>query len=138
MKSSPWLLVAVYVRAPEAEAPIATDSAANSDSTLMNSQFASSPDFTISPRPSTMWVCGVIGYAQITCGRHSATASATAREPSVCLSIGRLPGPRSALERLIRSGDVALRNRRRELFPDRAHERLHADHARHRGESTQE
>ena len=61
MNSSPWLLVAVYVRAPAAEAPIATDSAANSDSTLMNSQPASAPDFTISPTPSTMCVCGVIG-----------------------------------------------------------------------------
>jgi hypothetical protein len=29
-----------------------------------------------------MCVCGEIGYAQMTSGRHSATASATAREPS--------------------------------------------------------
>src|SRR5215475_1071914 len=87
MNNRPWLLVAVYVRALAADAPIATDNAANSDSTLMNSQFASSPAFTISPKPSTMCVCGVIGYAQITCGRHSAIASATACEPSVCLSI---------------------------------------------------
>ena len=35
--------------------------AANSDSTLMNSQGASAPDFTISPRCSTIWVCGEIG-----------------------------------------------------------------------------
>ena len=61
MKSRPWLLVAVYVRTPAAEEPIATDSAANSLSTLMNSQLASSPVFTNSPRPSTMCVCGVIG-----------------------------------------------------------------------------
>ncbi len=40
---------------------MATDMAANSDSTLMNSQRASAPDFTISPSPSTMWVCGEIG-----------------------------------------------------------------------------
>ena len=40
---------------------MATDIAANSDSTLMNSQFASSPAFTISPRPSTICVCGVMG-----------------------------------------------------------------------------
>ena len=37
-----------------------------------------------------MCVCGEIGYAEITSGRHSATASATAREPSICLSTGRL------------------------------------------------
>src|SRR4051812_47991597 len=53
----------------------------------MNSQFLSSPLFTISPRPSTICVCGVIGYAQITSGRHSATASATASDPSICLSM---------------------------------------------------
>ncbi len=61
MKRSPWLDVAVYVRAPAAEEPIATDSAANSDSTLMNAQSLSVPSFTISPTPSTMCVCGVIG-----------------------------------------------------------------------------
>ncbi len=59
-----------------------TDMAANSDSTLMNSQFSSAPDFTSIPMPSMMWVCGEIGYAHTTSGRHRATASATAREPS--------------------------------------------------------
>src|SRR6185503_7982366 len=49
---------------------------------------ASSSFFTIADSASMMWVCGVIGYAQITCGRHIATASATARDPSICLSIG--------------------------------------------------
>ncbi len=38
-----------------------TDIAANSLSTLMNSQGARAPLFTSSPRPSTMWVCGEIG-----------------------------------------------------------------------------
>jgi hypothetical protein len=47
--------------APAAEAPMATLIAANSDSTLMNSHGASAPDFTISPRPSTMCVCGEMG-----------------------------------------------------------------------------
>jgi hypothetical protein len=65
---------------------MATDMAANSDSTFRNSAF-SSPFFTIAPSASTMWVCGVMGYAQITCGRHIATVSATAREPSICLSM---------------------------------------------------
>ena len=49
MNSSPWLAVAVKARAPAAEAPMATDIAANSDSTLMNSQGDSSPVFTSSP-----------------------------------------------------------------------------------------
>jgi hypothetical protein len=61
MKSSPWLAVAVYARAPVAEAPIATDIAANSDSTLMNSQGASVPAFTIAPTASMMWVWGEMG-----------------------------------------------------------------------------
>src|SRR5689334_17097744 len=61
MNSSPWLAVAVYVRAPTAEAPIATDRAANSDSTLTNSQPVSAPDFTSALSASTMWVCGEIG-----------------------------------------------------------------------------
>ena len=82
MYSRPWLAVAVYARAPVAQAPIETDIAANSDSTFTNSHGASSPDLTSRERSSTMCVCGEIGYAQITSGRHSATASATAREPS--------------------------------------------------------
>ncbi len=61
---------------------MATDMAANSDSTLTNSQGASSEVFTSCERFSTMWVWGEIGYAQMTSGRQSATASATAREPS--------------------------------------------------------
>ena len=61
MNSSPWLAVAVYVRAPAAEAPMQADIAPNSLSTLRNSQVPSSPAFTICDRPSTMWVCGEIG-----------------------------------------------------------------------------
>ena len=58
----------------------------------MNSHGASSPGLTIAPSASTMWVWGVIGYAQIDLGPAQATASATARDPSICLSIGqRLP-----------------------------------------------
>src|SRR5689334_23873404 len=64
-----------------------TDIAANSDSTLRYSHGASAPVFTSDDRPSTMCVCGEIGYAPITSGRHIATVSATAREPSICLSI---------------------------------------------------
>ncbi len=61
MKSSPWLEVAVKARAPAAEAPMATDMAANSDSTLMNSQGDRSPAFTRDPRASMMCVWGEIG-----------------------------------------------------------------------------
>src|SRR5215831_9112538 len=127
MKSSPWLLVAVYVRTPAAEAPIATDSAANSDSTLMYSQFAISPAFTISPRPSTMCVCGVIGYAQITCGRHSAIVSATAREPSICLSIDRLPGGDRGAESFGCRRDVLVRDGSGEFLADRGDDRIERD-----------
>src|SRR6187397_2650871 len=90
MNSSPWLAVAVYVRAPAAEAPMHADIAPNSLSTLRNSHEPSSPAFTIWESPSTMWVWGEIGYAQMTSGRQAATVSATAREPSICLGTGRL------------------------------------------------
>ena len=46
---------------PAAEAPMATLMAANSDSTLTNSQAPSRPARTISLKASTMWVWGVIG-----------------------------------------------------------------------------
>src|SRR6516225_11642562 len=138
MNSSPWLEVAVYVRTPAADAPIATESAANSDSTLMNSQLARSPAFTISPRPSTMCVWGVIGYAQITCGRQSATASATACEPSVCLSIDGLPAFGRHVERFGRRRDVLLRDCRRELFAYRGEHRRQLDHAGDRGEPAEQ
>ena len=49
------------MRAPVAEAPIATDIAAYSDSTLTNSQGESSPFLTIAESASTMCVCGEIG-----------------------------------------------------------------------------
>jgi hypothetical protein len=61
MYSSPWLAVAVYERAPAALAPIATDMAANSDSTLTNSHEPRRSYFTIAESPSTMCVCGEIG-----------------------------------------------------------------------------
>ena len=51
MYSSPWLAVAVYARAPVALAPIATDIAANSDSTLTNSQCSRWPAFTSGGEP---------------------------------------------------------------------------------------
>src|SRR6185436_10526700 len=110
---------------------MATDMAANSDSTLMNSQGASSPDATISPSASTMCVCGEIGYAQITSGRASATASATAREPSSCFSMERLIGGGGG-------GDVRLRHLAGELFADGAGHRAQGNDARERGEGAEQ
>jgi len=83
MYSSPWLAVAAYARAPAADAPMATDIAANSDSTLMNSHGVRRPDFTSRLSASTMWVCGEIGYAQITSGLQRATVAATPADPSI-------------------------------------------------------
>src|SRR5918993_3797187 len=107
------------------------DIAANSLSTLRNSHEPSSPAFTICESPSTMWVCGEMGYAQMTSGRHAATVSATAREPSICLSTGRLPHravdePEGGLGR---SG-VALARLASEAPTDRVEDRAEADDAR--------
>src|SRR3954452_25062716 len=96
MYSRPWLAVAVYAREPAALAAIANDIAENSDSTLMYSHGASVPSFTSAESASTMCVCGEIGYAAMTSGRHSATATPPARDPSICLSMG--PLPRRALD----------------------------------------
>src|SRR5688500_7543795 len=63
MNRRPWLAVAVYEREPVAVAPMATDMAANSDSTLRNSHGPRSPDPTSAASASTMWVCGVLGEA---------------------------------------------------------------------------
>src|SRR5215470_10669965 len=97
MNSRPWLAVAVNARAPAADAPIATDMAANSDSTLMNSHGASSPDFTSRLSASTMWVWGEIGYAQITSGLQRATDSATAADPSIWTRLAGLAWPGTGL-----------------------------------------
>src|SRR4249919_1440347 len=60
------------------------DIAPNSDSTMRYSHPPASPSSTRSDRASTMWVCGEIGYAATTSGRHRATVSAMALEPSTC------------------------------------------------------
>src|SRR5262245_17300971 len=135
MNSRPWLAVAVYARAPAADAPMATDMAANSDSTLTNSHGASAPDFTISDSPSTRCGWGEIGYAQITSGRHSATVSATAREPSICLSMGGLRD-----ERVGGLGGpcVALGRRGGEPLADRLGDRGERDRSGERGERSEE
>src|SRR5690349_14738045 len=71
------------------------DMAPNSDSTMRYSHDVSSPVRTRSARDSTMCVCGEMGYAAITSGRHSVTARATACEPSIWLSIGQPPQGRA-------------------------------------------
>src|SRR5918912_546574 len=96
-----------------------TDIAENSDSTLMYSHGASVPSFTSAESASTMCVCGEIGYAAITSGRHSATASATAREPSICLSTdGLLAVACHAVVGGLRRGDVPARDPAAEPLPD--------------------
>src|SRR5664280_2395466 len=118
--ASPWLAVAVKARAPAAEAPIATDIAANSDSTLMNSHGERVPAFTIAPIASMMCVWGEMGYAQTTSGRQRATVSATAREPSICRSTDQLLFCKC--DESIGSGGgggVALTDCAREAFADR-------------------
>src|ERR1041384_2437172 len=93
-----------------------TDIAANSDSTFTNSHGASSPVLTSCESPSTMCVCGEMGYAAITSGRHSATVSATARATSICLRMSRL---REEGERVVGRGDVCGGRRVGEALADR-------------------
>src|SRR6188768_4081432 len=99
---------------------MAADIAANSDSTIRYSHGASSLR-TRSESASTMCVCGEIGYAEITSGRHNATAFATASEPSSWLRIDvHLLAPRDGdLVRGLRRSDVALRDPAREAVANR-------------------
>src|SRR4029453_9282287 len=91
MNKRPWLEVAVYVRVPAADAPIATAIAAKSDVTLMNSQSTSVPAFAISTNRSTIRACAASEYAQINDGRHMAIASAIALHGQSWFNIRRLP-----------------------------------------------
>src|SRR3954452_17076850 len=113
--------------------------AANSDSTLTNSHGVSSPVFTSWESPSTMCVCGEIGYAQMTSGRHSATTSATAREPSSCLSMDSLPkGVLHVHERHRGRRRVALADPPGEAIANRRHHGLEPDLAGERREAAQQ
>src|SRR5215208_1083918 len=113
------------------------DIAANSLSTLRNSHEPSSPAFTICESPSTMWVWGEIGYAQMTSGRHAATVSATAREPSICLGIDRLHAPDDLMRGPRRRG-VAGRRVSGEALMDGGDDRLQADDPGQRRESPEQ
>src|SRR6516164_6130943 len=105
----------------------------------MNSHGASRPLFTSSPRPSTMCVCGEIGYAQTTSGRQSATASATAREPSACWSMrDLLEGVADGVKGVGRRGDVAVGDLAAELVADRVRDRVERDDAGERGEAAEQ
>src|SRR4051794_238509 len=118
---------------------MATDIAANSDSTLTNSQGARRPSFTSLERPSTMWVCGEMGYAQMTSGRHMATASATATEPSICLSNETLlPLGEDQMVCGARGLHVAVGDVPGEALADRVLERGERDDARRRGECAEQ
>ena len=77
---SPCDDVAVKALAPTAEAPIAQERAECSDSTWINSAFKLLSS-TISESRSTTIVCGVMGYAEITCGFASRMPSAKASLP---------------------------------------------------------
>src|SRR6185503_13627530 len=122
-----------------ADAPMARDIAPNSLSALMNSHGASAPDFTSSLSASTMWVCGEMGYAGITAGRHRATVSATARDPSICLRIdGLLTLGADDPVCLPGGGDVALGQPGREPVADRAQHRLQPQPPGQRREAAEE
>src|SRR5678810_372609 len=105
----------------------------------MNSHGDRRPLFTSSPSPSTMCVCGEIGYAQTTSGRQSATASATACEPSACWSIGDLGEcVADGVERFGRCGDVAVGDLAAELVADRVRDGVERDDAGERGEAAEQ
>src|SRR4051812_44010453 len=95
----------------------------------MNSHGASAPVRTSVDSPSTTCVCGEMGYAPMTSGRHIATACATAREPSIWLGmrVDLLVGGAGR-------GDVAARDGVREPFLDRRLERGKRHDAGHRGQ----
>ncbi len=78
ISSSPWEDVDEYVLAPVALAPTSAESAENSLSTLIYSQLGISPSAMNWDRSSTIWVCGVIGYADITLGLQTFTEWAIA------------------------------------------------------------
>src|SRR6185369_5193800 len=93
----------------------------------------------IRPSPSTMWVCGEIGYAQITSGRQRATASATAAEPSTCLSMLVLPMP--CFDEIVSGGgggDIRVGDARAETFPDCRADRVERNPSGRRRQRTEQ
>src|SRR5437764_3394718 len=71
----------------------------------------------------------------MTWGRHSAMASATAREPSICLSMGGLRLRQRLRIRLGRGGNVTIRERLGELVLHRGDDRIELDDAGQRCKS---
>ncbi len=86
MRARPCEAVAVKTRDPAALPPTHADNAENSESTSMCFDF-SLPCAISFPRFSTMWVCGVIGYATTMSGSQSAAAFAVARLPSITVFV---------------------------------------------------
>src|ERR1700693_5729183 len=74
----------------------------------------------------------------MTCGRQSATASATACEPSVCLSIDRFLRLDRKLKRFRGGGDILLGDHSGKFLADRRKDRCQRDHAGDRGEPSEE
>src|ERR1051326_3272571 len=109
--------------------------APNSDSTVTKRHGSISPAAAISDSASTMWVCGEIGYAGITCGRQAATARATARDPSIWLSMDSLL---YGLEGFPGGGDVGRGDRGREALADRLLQGRQPDPAGERGERAEQ
>src|SRR5271165_2866359 len=107
---------------------MATDIAAYSDSTLMNSHAES---------PSTMCVWGEIGYAGMTSGRHSATVRATACDPSSCSSM-RVHLLADALEAGRRRRDIAVGEPPSETSPDGLRHGIQGDDRGEGGETAEQ
>src|ERR1051326_7851159 len=105
--------------------------APNSDSTVTKRHGSISPAAAISDSASTMWVCGEIGYAGITCGRQAATVRATARDPSIWLSMDLLL---NGVEGFAGGGDVPGGDRGGEPLGDRLLQGRETDPAGERGE----
>src|SRR5689334_15653071 len=74
----------------------------------------------------------------MTWGRHSAMASATAREPSVCLSMGALPHFHREVVGFFRRFDILFGDDATKLLPDGGEHRLYCDQTRDRGEPAEQ
>src|SRR6185369_13053539 len=79
------------------------------------------------------------GYAQITSGRHNATACATASEPSICLSMhGSIHGGERELVGDARSRDISRAHLAGKFFLDRLRDRFELQLPADRRESAEQ
>src|SRR5215212_1100522 len=81
-----------------------------------------------------------MGYAQMTSGRQSATASAIACEPSICLSIGSLAfdDHDRSVESGMRGSDIRERDVSGEFLVNRRRDRFDRYALSERGERSQQ